>query len=109
MGHALALLVVPSPAASRDDAAGQMPRLQRTDVRGPDFREAHMSRHRSRGQLDPPPAVMARLRKAYVESDVPVRDIHRRFGVNTRRLAEIARREGWPMRRKAREQGATAR
>jgi transposase-like protein len=63
-----------------------------------------MSRHRSKVPSDLPPAVKERLRKAYVESDVPVRDIDRRFGVDTRRLAEIARREGWPMRKKAREQ-----
>ena len=54
-----------------------------------------MSRHRSKVPSDLPPAVLARLRKAYVETDVPVRDIDRRFGVDTRRLAEIARREGW--------------
>ena len=66
-----------------------------------------MSRHRCRVPSDLPPAVKERLRKAYVESDIPVDTIRQRFGLAARTIAGIARREGWPVRKGRFEERAT--
>lgn len=63
-----------------------------------------MPRHRSKIPTEMPPAVKERLRKAYVEDDVPVRDLEARFGMGNKAIAATAAREGWPMRKKSREQ-----
>lgn len=60
-------------------------------------------RHRPRTGLTAD--AKARLRKAYVESDVPRAEIERRFGIAGATIVAIAKREGWPLR-KAREQRA---
>lgn len=42
-----------------------------------------------------------RVRKLYVETDVPTRDISRRFGRTHGWLTALATREKWPPRRKS--------
>lgn len=50
---------------------------------------------------DPTGGELERLRKAYVDHDVPVREIGRRFRIDANRLTSLARRHGWPLRRAA--------
>lgn len=58
-----------------------------------------MPRHRSHLRPDPTGPELDRLRRAYADSDVPVREIERRFGVHSEKLMALARREGWKLRR----------
>jgi transposase-like protein len=52
--------------------------------------------HRPRAELSA--AEKARLRRAYVESDVTVEAIQKRFGIAARKIKSIAQSEGWPLR-----------
>jgi len=54
------------------------------------------ARHHPRTDLSPD--AKARLRKVYVDSELTVDAIRRRFGIAARTIEGIARREGWPLR-----------
>lgn len=58
-----------------------------------------MPHRRPHRRPDPTGPELARMEEAYVNSEAPVREIERRFGVHSERLMAIARREGWPLRR----------
>lgn len=57
------------------------------------------TRHRHRPRIELTADQKARLRKVYVDSDMPVDAIGRRFGMAARTIGEFARREGWPVRK----------
>jgi hypothetical protein len=67
-----------------------------------------VSRHRSKVKVELSPAVKERLRKAYLDDTIILRDIGRRFGMGEQKVIEYATREGWPMRKKSREQRVEA-
>lgn len=56
------------------------------------------TRHRHRPRIELTADQKARLRKVYVDSDMPVDAIRQRFGIAARTIEAIARREGWPLR-----------